>query len=95
MRPETRALYPPGWREISRRIIADRGHRCEECGQLGHYDYIYGGGRNVLTVHHMDGNPSNNDPSNLRVRCQKCHLIKQSRDIPPVILLQRGQLPLF
>lgn len=28
----------------------------------------------VLTVHHLDLNPSNHDPRNLRVLCQRCHL---------------------
>lgn len=29
--------------------------------------------RIVLTVAHLDHNPQNNDPSNLRALCQKCH----------------------
>lgn len=28
----------------------------------------------VLTVAHLDHNPENNDPANLRALCQKCHL---------------------
>jgi hypothetical protein len=27
----------------------------------------------ILTVAHLDHNPGNNDPSNLRAYCQKCH----------------------
>lgn len=30
--------------------------------------------RIVLTVAHLDHNPANNDRSNLRALCQKCHL---------------------
>lgn len=28
----------------------------------------------VLTVGHLDQNPGNNDPANLRCMCQRCHL---------------------
>lgn len=28
----------------------------------------------VLTIAHLDHNPQNNDPSNLKALCQKCHL---------------------
>ena len=94
MRPETRALYPADWREISRRTIGERGNKCEDCGQEGDFDHVYRNDFNFLTVHHLDGDPSNNEPSNLRVRCQVCHLTRQSRNLPPVILIQRGQLPL-
>lgn len=30
--------------------------------------------RIILTVAHLDHNTTNNDPSNLRALCQKCHL---------------------
>ena len=29
----------------------------------------------VLTIHHLDHDPANNDPSNLRALCQRCHLM--------------------
>ena len=33
IRPELRALYPPDWPQISRRIRFERaGNRCEWCG---------------------------------------------------------------
>lgn len=31
--------------------------------------------RIVLTVAHLDHNPANNDPSNLRALCQRCHIL--------------------
>lgn len=47
---------------------------CEECGSKNEYD---AGGYLVkkrrLTVHHVDGNRFNNDPSNLQTLCRKCH----------------------
>ena len=30
--------------------------------------------RIVLTIHHVDGDPTNNDPANLQALCQCCHL---------------------
>jgi len=35
---------------------------CEECGQKDH-----------LHVHHVDENHHNNDPSNLKTLCPRCH----------------------
>lgn len=32
----------------------------------------------VLTIAHLDHNTSNNDPSNLKALCQRCHLILDS-----------------
>lgn len=33
-----------------------------------------GGRRVVLTIAHLDHDPTNNDPANLRAWCQRCHL---------------------
>lgn len=66
MRPETKALYPPDWPEISRRTIEARGKRCQKCGR--------GPDVCVLTTHHKDHNPANNDDTNFEVLCQACHL---------------------
>ena len=70
MRPETKALYPPDWPKISKATIAARGNRCERCGQ----SYIWC----ILTTHHKDHNPTNNDDTNLEVLYQACHLDKES-----------------
>jgi hypothetical protein len=61
--------YPVNWFYISTATKEQRGNRCELCGfKKGDYD------NNCLTVHHQDHNPFNNDPSNLRVLCARCHL---------------------
>ena len=39
-----------------------RGKRCHECG-----------GKNMLGVHHIDGNPGNNEQKNLLTLCASCH----------------------
>ena len=36
---------------------------CEDCG-----------GCHRMAVHHVDGNPLNNDPQNLRTLCASCHM---------------------
>lgn len=61
--------------------------KCEDCGAIEHY-YVdkYRVRRKILTVHHMDGNIENNDSTNLRTLCKKCHqeieqLIKRERAI--------------
>lgn len=66
--------YPANWKEIAGKIKKKYNYCCERCGhkhnpQTGH----------VLTVHHLDGDPSNNEKWNLACLCQKCHLIIQGR----------------
>ena len=56
-----------------RKIAIDYyGAKCEWCGT----DY------NFLEVHHLDGNRSNNDISNLCVLCRDCHYTKAHIIIP-------------
>lgn len=91
----SRALYPKDWDKISQRIKEARGFECEGCGQQGNIVSNDVRGNNYLTVHHKDYNPGNNDPSNLMVLCQKCHLKLQQGVLPSRIRLTCGQLPLF
>lgn len=95
MRPETKAKYPPNWKAISRWTIDARGAQCEECGRTKEDDGI------VLTVHHIDYDPSNNDLSNLIVLCQGCHLRRQAQELSQAVgcgkiekLIRMGQLQL-
>lgn len=69
--------YPADWGKIAYDKKNSAGWRCEHCGapddrESGH----------VLTVHHLDGNKANCDPSNLVALCQKCHLHIQSKYHP-------------
>jgi hypothetical protein len=80
------AGYPSNWPEISKSIRFGRaGGRCEcegECGagHEGRCEARHGephpvtGSRVVLTTAHLDRNPWNSDPANLKAMCQKCHL---------------------
>ena len=69
--------YPPNWPEIAQVVKAQAGWRCEHCGHP--HDRATG---HVLTVHHLDGDPANCDPSNLVALCQRCHLHIQARYRP-------------
>ena len=68
------SLYPDDWEEISTAIKEKAGWCCENCGH--HHDPPHG---YTLTVHHIDGNPSNNEPWNTPALCQRCHLHYQCR----------------
>jgi len=87
IRPENRARYPHDWPQISRTIRFDRAQgRCECAGECGrgthegrcpsaHGGTAYGtGSRVILTTAHLDHQPENCDPANLRAMCQGCHL---------------------
>ena len=52
----------------TRERLLNRG-RCENCREFG----------DVLDIHHIDGNPSNNDGSNLEVLCPNCHASESRR----------------
>jgi len=47
------------------KVLVRCGGRCEKCG--------IGLGDLVPDIHHIDGNPQNNEPSNLIVLCPNCH----------------------
>jgi hypothetical protein len=53
---------------IKKHMIRNNGHRCEQCG-LSEWQ----GSPIPLELDHIDGNPSNNDPNNLRILCSNCH----------------------
>lgn len=61
IRPENRKLYPPDWAKIP------------DCRAHDRQPHPVTGSHVVLTIAHLDHNPTNNDPSNLRAWCQKCH----------------------
>lgn len=50
------------------RLIAQRGHRCETCGNT---EWM---GQSIpITLDHVDGNSQNNTEDNLRLLCPNCH----------------------
>lgn len=74
IRPENRCRYPKDWRQISehrRFVVAD--NKCEFCGAENYKPHPITGSKVVLTVAHLDHQPENCSPDNLRALCQKCH----------------------
>ncbi|AVA36311.1 hypothetical protein [Cupriavidus metallidurans] len=82
IRPENKARYPKNWKREIRPAILDRaGHCCEgspaypDCRARNGEPHPVTGSRVVLTVAHLDHQPENCDPDNLRAWCQRCHLV--------------------
>lgn len=66
--------YPKDWYYIAYSVKSLAGWRCEVCNHK--HDPASG---HCLTVHHLDGDKSNCNFSNLLAACQRCHLHIQSR----------------
>jgi hypothetical protein len=86
-------LYPENWREFAFALKDSQGWVCQDCGlrcrKMGEswqdfcdrtgVDVAQGWGRYTCNVAHLDQNPQNSAPENLRVLCVVCHL---QRDRP-------------
>lgn len=78
--PDKAALYPPNWFEVRQAILLRADFRCEgspaypECRADDRVAHPVTGSLVVLTVGHLDHNPANCDPKNLKAWCQRCHL---------------------
>jgi len=51
-------------------ILQRQGHRCNSCGENSNY----------FDFHHIDGNRSNNYPSNCEALCPNCHAEKTRKN---------------
>lgn len=69
--------YPINWEQIAEAIKQRAGWCCEACGHPHDPDSGH-----VLTVHHLDGNPTNCAYTNLVALCQRCHLRIQAAYLP-------------
>lgn len=67
-----RNKYPADWDAIARRIKDEAGWVCRVCGAP------HGQPGRILTVHHLNHEPSDVRPGNLLACCQSCHLKCQS-----------------
>lgn len=79
--------YPDDWknREIQRKLAERFNYHCEHCG--AEVDKATGytigkprrdGHEHVIAIHHIDGDKSNCEWTNLLYCCQACHLEVQS-----------------
>jgi hypothetical protein len=65
--------YPNNWPTISRATRKRAGYKCEACGVENGQTNPITGRLVVLAAAHLDQQPKNCDPDNLRALCQKCH----------------------
>jgi len=81
-----KSKYPPNWDSISYNIRFGRAEgRCECVGECGLHKerctavnrlrHPVTGSRVVLTVAHLDQDPSHGNPDRLKAMCQRCHLV--------------------
>ena len=75
--PKTRIPIP---RSISDKVLKEYNHKCAICGTSN------------PQLHHIDEDPSNNDPHNLMPLCPNCHLIDQHNTAQKI---DTGKLKLF
>jgi hypothetical protein len=87
IRPCQKARYPKDWRAISLSVRERAGWRCEgspgfypDCRAAHGEPHPLTGSKVVLTVAHLDHAPENNNPSNLRAMCQRCHLTYDAKE---------------
>jgi 5-methylcytosine-specific restriction endonuclease McrA len=73
--------YPANWTKIATEIKRSAGYHCNRCGlrclpPAHSYRHLDLSLRRRLSaqVHHIDGNPSHNDLTNLVCLCSGCHL---------------------
>lgn len=74
-----KSLYPKDWKAIRERILARAGNRCEgspkypECRAENGKPHPVTGSMVVLTIAHMDHDPTSADEARMRCLCQRCH----------------------
>ena len=79
IRPENKERYPKDWKAISQSVRDRAGNRCEgspafpQCRAENGKPHPETGSKVVLTTAHLDHQPENCDPENLRAWCQRCH----------------------
>lgn len=68
---ERKKLYPKNWKMISPWVRNKAGQMCVICDAVNGYPHPVTKSKVVLTVHHMDFNPQNNEEYNLIALCQR------------------------
>lgn len=79
IRKSERKRYPADWKRIRAGILSRADHCCEgspaypDCRAANYESHPVTSSKVVLTIGHLDHQPENNDPDNLRAWCQRCH----------------------
>lgn len=69
MARKSTGAYPDNWDEIAKAVKDAAGWKCVRCGHAHDVPAGY-----MLTVHHLDMDPSNCAWWNVPALCQRCHL---------------------
>src|SRR5690349_24812866 len=72
--------YPPDWARIADLVKFEADWKCVRCGRAHDIPAGY-----MLTVHHLDMNPSHCAWWNIPALCQRCHLVIQAK-----VIMERG-----
>lgn len=73
------SIYSKEWKAIRERILERAKNKCEgspsypECSVENYSKHPITGSKVILTIAHLDHDPSNNNDDNLKAWCQKCH----------------------
>lgn len=70
---------------IKEELIVERGHRCEHCGNA-----TWIGKPIALELHHIDGDPSHNEKTNLQLLCPNCHILTETHSR---VVHKKGTIP--
>jgi hypothetical protein len=57
-------------KSVRRYLFEINNSSCQKCGCSDVNEFT---GKSILQIHHIDGNPTNNSPSNLELLCPNCH----------------------
>ena len=78
--PMEKHRYPLNWPQIAFAIKDAAVWKCQECGQqCRRPGEPFDTHRRTLTVAHLDHNPENCHPANLKAMCAPCHLRYDAR----------------
>jgi len=73
IKPEKSSLYPENWDRLSLLLRERAGWKCELCQAANRFPHPITGSGVVLTVHHINGDPTDSRRINLIALCQRCH----------------------